>query len=409
MEHRSSSEALVAERRGRFPIGAALTAAALDADPYPHLEALRLQEPVSWVAALGMWYVTRYADVRDVLLDATRFVTGSPDSPVRDTFGRQMLSVDGELHERYRGAAQAAFQPAAIRERLEPAIRTAARRLVDELRPRREAELRAAFARRLPVLTMLAMAGLPASAESRLRGWYDVFGRALANYGLDAAIRAQAQVACAELHAFLDEALAAVTPDGPASLLADLALAAGPARLGDEEIRRNLSIIFFGGISTVDALIVNTLWALARQPAVFERVRADPALLPAAIDEATRWRSPVQSATRHVVADVEFRGVTFRAGETVNCMLGSANRDPDVFDRPDQFDLERPNARRHIAFATGVHACLGFQVARTEARIALEELFAGLPGLAVDLARSAAPHGSEFHQAESLTVAWHGA
>ncbi|MBS0396469.1 MAG: cytochrome P450, partial [Proteobacteria bacterium] len=208
------------------------------------------------------------------------------------------------------------------------------------------------------------------------------------------------------LHAHLGAAIAALSPAAPASLLADLVRAGPAARLGDEEICRNLSIIFFGGISTVEALVLNTLWALARSPGALERVRADADCIAAALEESARWRSPVQSATRHVVGDVEFRGVTFRAGETVNCMLGSANRDAEVFERPDEFELARPNARRHLAFATGVHACLGFQVARTEARIALEELLAGLPGLRLDAGGSAPPRGSEFHQCSRLAAIW---
>ncbi len=394
------------QRRQRYPLGSRWSCAAQDADPYPLLAALRASEPVSWIGELGMWYVTRYADVRDVLLDSARFVTGSPESPVRDTFGLQMLSADGELHARYRGAAQGAFQPAAIRARLEPAIRAAARRLVSELRPHGAAELRAAFASRLPVLTMLSLCGLPEEGEPALRRWYDVFGGALANYGGEEVIRREAAAAVAELHAYLGDAIVAVQPATPASLLTDLVRAGPDARLGDEEICRNLSIIFFGGISTVEALVLNTLWALAQSSEGLERVRTDPERVAAALEEAARWRSPVQSATRHVVRDVEFRGVVFRAGETVNCMLGSANRDEAVFERPDEFDLERPNARRHLAFATGVHACLGFQVARTEARIALEELLAGLPELQVDPARSAPPRGSEFHQCPRLVATW---
>ncbi|MBS0396335.1 MAG: cytochrome P450, partial [Proteobacteria bacterium] len=195
MRHTELDAATAAQRRLRFPLGARLSYAALDEDPYPLLAALRASEPVSWIAELGMWYVTRYADVRDVLLDDARFVTGSPDSPVRDTFGLQMLSADGDLHARYRGAAQGAFQSATIRARLEPAIRQAARRLVAELRPRGAAELRAAFASRLPVLTMLALCGLPEQDEAALRRWYDVFGRALANYRRDEEIRRAAQAA----------------------------------------------------------------------------------------------------------------------------------------------------------------------------------------------------------------------
>ena len=376
----------------------------LEDAPYTHLATLQRQEPISWIDSLGLWVVSRHADVREILLDHDRFGTGAPTSPVRMTFGTQMLSVDGDLHSRYRQAAQSAFRPATLKARLELAIRAAARGLIDEWRAVPRVDLRRCFAARLPVSTMLALAGLPAAAEAPMRDWYEIFATALASYQPTAALRAQAAQAVSELHTYLQDAIRKVRAEDPGNLLQDLVMATGADRLSDEEICRNLSIIFFGGISTVEAVILNTLWALAQNPALYERVSAEPALIARAVDESIRWLSPVQSATRKVLVDCEFHGTAFRAGEVVNCMLGAANRDPAVFVHPDRYDIDRPDLSRHLAFATGGHACLGFQLARMEARIALEELLVGLPGLQVDLATSSAPRGAEFHQCDSLTV-----
>jgi cytochrome P450 len=404
MTGRYPDETERALRRRRFPLGAAIELHALDADPYPILATLRESEPVTWVDCLGMWYVTRHADVRAILLDA-RLGNDSAHSPVRDTFGSQMLSSDGAAHLRQRGAAQPSFAPAVLRQRLEPAVRVATRTLVESLRPAGAAEMRATFARRLPVLAALILCGLDGRHEASLRRWYDVFGEALENFAQDGPVRERAAAAVAELHALLRHGLASRC-DGP-SLLSDLAAGRDGARLDDEEIIRNLSIILFGGISTVEALILTTLWALATHPTVFDAVRADPALIPAAIEEAIRWRGPVQSATRHVHEDgVSYHGVEFRRGEVVNAMLGSANRDAAVFQDPDHYRIGRSNIGQHLGFATGVHACLGFRVARLEATIALEELLTGLEGFAVDTARSGAPRGFEFHQPLELHAAW---
>lgn len=406
MLDRYPSEATRAERRRRFPLGAGLETATLDEDPYPHLARLRADEPVSWIDSLGMWYVTRHEDVRALLADS-RLGNDSPHSPVRDTFGPQMLSADGAEHTRWRGAAQRSFGPALIRARLEPAVRAAARRLIAELRPMSLTELRESFAARLPVLTVLAMCGLDPRHEPDLRRWYTDFGAALANFGHDERIREAACSSVRELHAFIAEAIAGVGYRSPPSLLTDLTAPPAGRRLSDEEIIRNLSIIFFGGISTVEALILTTLWAFATHPAELARALSDFSLLPAAIEEAARWHSPVQSATRHVLVDeLEFQGVQFLRGEIVNCMLGSANRDMACFPEPDSFTPGRTNIGHHLAFASGTHACLGFRVARLEVTIALEEILAGLPNLEIDLARSSPPRGLEFHQPPALFLRW---
>ena len=264
-------------------------------------------------------------------------------------------------------------------------------------------DLRTAFAARLPVQVMLLLCGLPAGAEPRMRRWYDSFEAALANFSHDPAIRQTARQSVAEFHALLD---AQLEPLGnrSGSLLAHLAHA--PQRLSNEEIKRNLSIIFFGGISTVEALLLNCLWALFEHPPCLDRVRRDPALIPQVIEETMRWLSPVQSATRHVTAAFEWRGIEFAAHDTVNCMLGAANRDPAIFAEPDRFDLDRPNGRRHLGFATGSHACLGLHLAKAEARIALEMLLGRLDSLTLDRSLTLPPRGNEFRQPSRLTVRW---
>lgn len=392
-----------------FPLGAAVTLDELEADPYPAFARLREAEPVSWVAALGMWYATRHADVRAVLLDPTRFTTAWEHSTIYETFGAQMLTTEGETHDRYRMAALQAFMPGNIRARLEPAMEQAAERLVDGFVRDGEAELRAAFASRLPVQSILLAFGMPLEGEPLMRRWYDSFERALANFEGDAAVQAQARSDVAEFHAFLDEAMAAAragrSGDG---LLATLVNAPDTQRLADDEIRRNMSIVFFGGISTVEALLLNSLWALFEHPDAMARVRGDLALLPKAVDETMRWLSPVQSATRHVVRDTELAGARLREGDVLNCMLGAANHDPAVFADPSRFDLDRTNAGAHLGFAMGPHMCLGFRLAKAEARVGLTHLLSRLQDLARDMARSEPPSGYEFRQPRRLTVTWGG-
>lgn len=119
-----------------------------------------------------------------------------------------------------------------------------------------------------------------------------------------------------------------------------------------------------------------------------------------------RQESPVQSATRHVTEAFEWQGIQFSPGDDVNCMLGTANRDPSVFTDPDRFDLDRANSRRHLGFATGAHACLGSHLAKAEVRIGLEVLLGRLHNMRLERSLTKAPTGYEFRQSRKLTVSW---
>src|ERR1700733_3181144 len=389
-----------------YPLGSAITLAQLEADPYPVYARLQLLEPISWVDALQMWYVTRYEDVRAITLDHARFTTAFERSLILDTFGPQMLSAEGAEHDRYRRAVAARFAPGFVRQMYEAAIHTAAARLIAGFKQAGTVELRERFAARLPILTMLEVFGMPLDGERRMRRWYDAFERALSNFAQDEDVRRAAHAAVQQFHAYIDEAIAVAAGGGEQALLGMLVNAPAGERLTHAEIRRNMSIIFFGGISTVEALILNSLWALFEHPATLQRVQAAPALLPKVVEETVRWIGPVQAATRHALHECTYLDARFAAHDAVNCMLAAANRDPSVFAAPERFDIDRSNLHRHLGFATGTHACLGLHLARAEGRIALEHLLAELPGLRLIREKSAAPSGYEFRQPRSMWITW---
>jgi cytochrome P450 len=389
----------------QFPLGAAVTLEELIRDPYPLYARLQRAEPVTWVSTLGMWYVTRYEDVRSILMDSDRFTTAFDDSLICDTFGSHMLTTEGPEHDRYRRAVQQTFTPGSIRKTFESAIDSVAQRLIAGFKSEGEADLRTVFAARLPIQAILTVFGMSSDIEQAMRHWYDSFEGALANFTRDPQVRRLARENVAKFHAFIGDMMLRVS-DGERGLLATLVNAPPPLRLSDDEIKRNASIIFFGGISTVEALILNSLWALFTHPETLARVRADLGLLPRVLDEAIRWLSPVQSATRHVKIDTVYCGVELSAGDTLNCMLGAANRDPAMFAEPEKFLVDRCNANRHIGFATGPHTCLGFHLAKTEARLALARLLTDLPGLELVRDEVARPVGYEFRQPRAMHVRW---
>jgi cytochrome P450 len=395
-------------REKRFPIGREVTVAELDRDPYPVFERLRQHEPISWIAALNMWYVVGYEDVRTALLDTSRLTTESTQSMILDTFGAHILTTEGATHERYRQALRHPFTPAFIRAHLEEAIAEAATALIDDFEQQGQANVRSVFASRLPIQVILSVCGLPPEAEPQMRRWYDSFEAALANFTGESEIRATARRSVAEFHGLLDDAINSTIRVDVNSLLARLVHAPPNERLSDDEIKRNLSIVFFGGISTVEALLLNCLWALFEHLQVLQCVQSDLALLPQLVEETMRWMSPVQSATRHVITPFEWRGIEFASHDTVNCMLGAANRDPSVFTDPNRFDLDRANSRRHLGFATGTHACLGAHLAKAEVRIGLEVLLGRLRDLRLERSLTESPSGFEFRQSRRLTLRWDG-
>ena len=389
-----------------YPIGATVSSEELSRDPYPIYARLREAEPISWLPALGMWYVTRYEDVQRILLDTEHFVTGTEDSLIYDTFGSHMLTVEGADHDRYKAAARSSFMPKNIKMEMGTKIQALANGLIDNFAPDGRTELRASFASRLPVQTMLALFGLPLEEERHLRRWYNSFEAALANFTRDPAIQREAHQNVAEFHALIESYMRRFKASPNASLLSVLVNAAEDNRLRDDEIKRNVSIMLFGGISTVEALILNTLYALNKHPDVLVKLRDDSSLLPVVLEEVIRWLSPVQSATRHVTKDITVKGVTFNAGDTVNCMLGSANHDPAMFPSPEHFNVHRSNIHRHMGFAIGTHHCLGSHLAKAEARIAIETLLHRLPGLAMDQNYLCEPAGYEFRQPLAMHLTW---
>jgi cytochrome P450 len=390
------------QKAARFPLGAAITLAGLSDNPYPAYARLRADEPISWLPALGMYNVTRYEDVRALLLDPEHFTTASEHSTIFDTFGAHMLTVEGKAHDHYRASFQPNFTPGAMRRHLEDAIKQTADTLIDGIIPLGRADLRHDFAARLPVQVMLLTFGMSLDHEPAMRGWYDSFEAALANFNGDADVKVKAQHSVSEFHLMLDQAIERAEPD---SLIGGLLGADEAARLSHDEIKRNLSIIFFGGISTVEALILNALRQLLIDTPLRARIDADRSLIPKLLDETMRWAGPVQSATRHVTKPVHYSGIDFADGDTVNCMIAAANHDPAIFVNPDHFDIDRPGLSRHLGFAMGSHHCLGLHLAKSEARIAIEALLDELPNLM--LAGQCPPiSGYEFRQPAIMKVSW---
>ena len=162
----------------------------------------------------------------------------------------------------------------------------------------------------------------------------------------------------------------------------------------------------FGGIETTEGMIANGLLHLLSSPVQLELVLADRGLVPAAIEESLRLEPAAAVVDRYATRDARFGGVGIRAGDQVTVSIAGANRDPAVFGEPDVFDVRRPNAGRHLAFAHGPHFCLGAHLARLEAQVAIQTLLARLPQLRLDPRYPSAPRGLVFRKPPDLCVRW---
>ncbi|HWQ33030.1 MAG TPA: cytochrome P450 [Blastocatellia bacterium] len=397
------ANAETSERRARaFPLGRAVTLERLSVDPYPILAQLRAAESVSWIPEVGMWFVTRRDDVLTVLRDRETFTTDEPSSLLRETFGAHMLSTEGRQQARYKSQCFPPFRPEAIERRAVAIIKAKAHALVDAFA--QPAELRTAFASPLALHTVATVLGIPAEDHELLRPLYDDFAAALANFAGDAEVKRRGAQARERFSELVEAHLARLEREPDDSLLSVLSHASD--RLSRAEIISNALLILFGGIETTESMILNALYALLTHRDQMAEVLRAPALLGQAIEESLRWDAAVQSCTRHLTRSVTLRGVELDAGETVQCMLGAANRDPDYFADPDRFDIHRQNAADHLSFGFGSHFCLGAPLARMEAQLGLQILFSRLPGLAFDPERPGAPRGHEFRKPPELYVTW---
>ena len=394
-----------ASRARRFPRGARVTVEALAGDPYPLFHELRTAEPVTWVPELGMWMLTRRDDIVEVLADWKRFTTDAPASTIRDIFGSHMLTTDGEPQIRYKRRFIGPFRRGSLERNLLGTVRAVLDGLMEELEDgrRRAADLRARLARPLSVRSICRVLGLPERDGPRLLAWYDDFAAALENFTGDPVVRRRGKAAAREFGEYVTPFLQGKRPVPAGSTIAGLRTDAEP--LAEAEMVANLLIILFGGIETTESAIASAIWAALTHRTASRLAAYEPDRLDDVFEESLRWDAAVQSCTRFTTEPVEIRGVRIPANETVQCMLGAANRDPAHFDRPDRFDPDRPNARDHLSFGAGRHFCLGATLARIEAREALAGVFR-LPGLRLDPERPSRPHGHEFRAPPGVWVVW---
>jgi cytochrome P450 len=385
-------------------------------DPYPHYHMLRQAAPV-FRAPFGHYVVTRYEDCATVLRDRRfgRDIIGNferanavaaLEEPVYESMRHWMLNQDPPDHTRLRGLVVKAFTARSV-EGMRPRIQAIVDATLDRFEAHGRMDVMRDFAYHLPVTVICEMLGIPATDHLSFIDNAGQGGRLLDplpptreeldlynEYNLKqrAYFRELFQRRRREPGDDLTSLLVQAEEEGD--------------KLSEAELTANIMLLFGAGHETTVNLIGNGLLALHRHPDQLETLKRDPSLMPNAVEELLRYDSSVQVAGRTTLEDVELGGVAIKRGEMVLCLLGAANRDPAMFEDPDRLDITRPNVRP-LSFGGGIHFCLGAQLARIEAEVALNTLFARLPGLRLE-----APDAPEWRDTfvlrglKSLPATW---
>ena len=378
--------AAASRRRGELIASALFEPTFLD-DPYSYYESIRTQGRL--VPGTLLTLSADHAVCRGLLRhdNVGKFNPQGPDAPrVVRLFDRMMtpkmahplvppsmLSVDPPDHTRHRRLVSKAFTPRAV-EALRPRIQELAEELLAAAERAGRMDLIGDYAGLLPVAVICEVLGVPAPDRARFRALGACVARLL-DIDLTRREYRDAMTALRELNEFFDAQLVRVRANPGADVLSRMVQVDDDGdRLTDHELKASALLLLVAGFETTVNLIGNGFLALRTHPDELAKLRDEPSLWPNAIEESLRWDPPVQYTGRSATETVDIDGVTIPAKRMVAVLIGGANRDPNVFTDPGRFDVTRENAREHLAFAAGIHYCLGAGLARIEGEIALQTL-----------------------------------
>ncbi|HLH61215.1 MAG TPA: cytochrome P450 [Ktedonobacteraceae bacterium] len=362
------------------------------ANPYPLYHRLRSEDPVHWDPFLHAWVVTRYADVINVFQHFSAKRTPTPEqltalglsalTPLAQVMVRQMLFLDPPEHGRVRGLAAKAFTPRRV-ELLRSHIQDITNNLLDAILAKGtgQMDVMSELAIPLPAIVTAELLGLPTSDWKQLTRWSSDFAMVLGNFQHNPDHASRVLRSLEEMLVYFRAAVRDHRDHPREGLISALLNAEIDGdRLSEEEVVANVIVTMVGGQETTTNLIGNGILTLLRQQDQWERLRANPSLIPSAVEELLRYESPSQHTARLAPDDVELGGKLIRRRQAVIAVMGAANRDPERFPDPDRLDLARRD-NRHVAFAWASHFCFGAPLARIEGQIAFDTILRRMPNL----------------------------
>ncbi len=386
----------------------AITVEELDRDPYPIYARMRREAPVCFVPAVGLWFVTRWADVEHAATHVDLFVSRVEPSPLaRAMGGDSILLLDGEPQKRLRAMLDPSLRPRVVEATTPEIVIPIVEELLDDFAGRSEAELMSEFFEPVSVLSLGRVLGLGHLDGDTLRRWFHGLAQGAINFEDDAGKWAISDATGSEIDDELAPVLERLWAEPDGSTIAVM-LQHADGTLGErvEQILPTLKVILLGGMQEPGHAAGSTVAGLLESGHA-EALAADPAgLVHDAIEEGLRWVSPIGTQTRRATTETVLGGITVPEGANVGVLVSSANRDEAVWgDTADRFDLFRPR-RNHAAFGFGPHFCSGHHFSRVQMRIAIQKLFERLPGLRLDADRPPLFNGWEFRAPQHLHVRW---
>lgn len=359
------------------------------ADPFVLYRRMREEDPVHWSPLLKAWVLTRYDDVRRACLDTA----GMSSDRLRPFFATLpsaeaarvanlmryltlwMVFRDPPQHTRLRRLAAKVFNVRSINA-LRPDIEAVTRWLLDSLDGRDALDFVAEFAGPLPALVIMHMLGVPRAELARLKLLSDEMGLFIGSARDSPGKYERAEAATAEMAALFRELVALRREMPQRDLLTELVHVEDEGdRLGDDELVATCLLLLFAGHETTTHHIANGLRALLAFPGELHRLRDNPALAAAAVEELLRFDGPIGAQVRIVQEPQTLHGKALKTGERVFLLMNAANRDQRAYDEPDRLELQRHGVP-HLTFGFGAHLCLGFPLARLEGQIALPAVLA---------------------------------
>ncbi len=377
-------QALTARERLESGVAFNFFSRRLLANPYPIYQRLQTRDPVHRSRFIKGWILSRHEDIDAILRDYRRF--GNDRASTRDANlrfdpdePRSMLYRDPPDHTRLRSLVSRAFTPNAVGA-LRPRVEKIADDLLDRLHGADSFDVIDAIAYPLPVSVICEMLGVPREDRGPFREWSNDASLSIEPL-LDDRRVARSMDTLTRLREYFSDLAERRRADPGDDLISVLTQIEDEGdSLSHEELQLMLVLLLVAGNETTRNLVGNGLFALLRNPEQLDRLKRDPELIGAAVEELLRYDSPVQIDGRSVREDTEVAGVPMERGQYLMLLLGAANRDPEVFDDPDALDVSRER-NPHLGFGRGIHYCLGAPLARMEAEIILGNLIERFPNV----------------------------
>jgi cytochrome P450 len=331
---------------------------------------MRHEAPVFYDAEQQTWFVFRYEDVKQAFANWQMFSSKVPHPPEQTDFTQSLNFTDPPKHRSLRTLVAKVFTARRV-EALAPRMNVIVNELLDRFQDRGQMDFVRDFAIPLPVVVIAEILGVPIKRRADFKHWSD----GVVNQDLTAS---------REIGDYFRELIKERGNKPGNDLVSDLiAVHEGGETLSAQELVDFCIVLLVAGNETTTNLLGNAIVCLDESPSAYKRLKNEPALLPSAIEEVLRYRSPVLSMSRFTKVDTQIGDQTIPAGQLVKLRIGSANRDETKFERADEFVIDRdPN--EHVAFGNGIHFCLGAPLARLEAEIGLRAVLERLPNLRVD-------------------------